>query len=93
MKTNGVRRVNSSPSALKRTLRKGYRRSTVNAAQTKAKDFDAVCAKEISIETRRRRLRVATDGEVTVMNTPLHYEVRAGALRVIVPATAESSST
>jgi YegS/Rv2252/BmrU family lipid kinase len=51
-----------------------------------AKDFDALCAKEIWIETRRpRRLPVATDGEVTLMTTPLHYRVRPGALRVIVP--------
>jgi diacylglycerol kinase family enzyme len=49
-------------------------------------DFDAMCTKEIWIETRRpKRLRVATDGEVTVMTTPLHYRVRPGALRVLVP--------
>jgi diacylglycerol kinase family enzyme len=28
---------------------------------------------------------VATDGEVTVMTTPLHFRVRPGALKVIVP--------
>lgn len=51
-----------------------------------AKEFDALCAREIWIETRRpKRLRVATDGEVTIMETPLHYRVRPGALRVIVP--------
>jgi diacylglycerol kinase family enzyme len=51
-----------------------------------AEDFDALCTKEVFIETRRpKRLRVATDGEVTVMTTPLHYRVRPGALRVIVP--------
>jgi YegS/Rv2252/BmrU family lipid kinase len=49
-------------------------------------DFDAMCTKEIFIETRRpKRLRVATDGEVTIMTTPLHYRVRPGALRVLVP--------
>ncbi|HKR01492.1 MAG TPA: diacylglycerol kinase family protein [Pyrinomonadaceae bacterium] len=49
-------------------------------------DFDALCTKEIWIETRRpKRLRVATDGEVTIMTTPLHYRVRPGALRVLVP--------
>lgn len=48
-------------------------------------DFDALCTKEILIETRRRRLRVATDGEVTIMRSPLHYRVRPGALRVLVP--------
>lgn len=51
-----------------------------------AKDFDALCAQEIWVETRRpKRLPVATDGEVTVMMTPLHYRVLPGALRVIVP--------
>jgi YegS/Rv2252/BmrU family lipid kinase len=49
-------------------------------------DFNAMCTKEIWIETRRpKRLRVATDGEVTTMTTPLHYRVRPGALRVLVP--------
>lgn len=53
-------------------------------------DFDALCTKEIWIETRRRKLRVATDGEVTVMKTPLHYRVLPRALRVIVPAEVTS---
>ena len=49
-------------------------------------DFNAMCTKEVWIETRRpKRLRVATDGEVTIMTTPLHYRVRPGALRVLVP--------
>ncbi len=50
------------------------------------KDFDVLQATEIRIETRRSRLRVATDGEVRAMETPLCYSIRAGALRVIVPA-------
>jgi diacylglycerol kinase family enzyme len=51
-----------------------------------AEDFDSLCAREVWVETRRpRRLPVATDGEVTVMTTPLHYRVRPRALRVIVP--------
>jgi diacylglycerol kinase family enzyme len=37
------------------------------------------------IETRHRRLHVASDGEVTVMDTPLEYRIRARALRVITP--------
>ena len=49
-------------------------------------DFNALCTTEVFIETRRpKRLRVATDGEVTIMTTPLHYRVRPGALRVLVP--------
>ena len=49
------------------------------------KDFLALCTGEVRIETRRRRLRVAFDGEVDVMETPFHYRVRPRALRVIVP--------
>jgi len=56
-----------------------------------AKDFDALCTKSISIETHRKRLHVAIDGEVTSMDTPLQYRVRPGALRVIVPKSRESS--
>jgi diacylglycerol kinase family enzyme len=49
------------------------------------KDFDVVLARELAIETRHTRLRVATDGEVTVMATPLHYRIRKAALCVVVP--------
>jgi diacylglycerol kinase family enzyme len=51
-----------------------------------AHDFDALCAREIWVETRRpKRIPVATDGEVTVLTTPLRYRIRPGALKVIVP--------
>ena len=51
-----------------------------------AHDFDALRAQEIWVETQPpRRLPVATDGEVTVLATPLRYRVRPGALKVIVP--------
>ena len=49
------------------------------------KDFDSFCVEEATIETRRPRLLVATDGEVNWMATPLHYRVRPRALRVVVP--------
>jgi YegS/Rv2252/BmrU family lipid kinase len=52
-----------------------------------SKDFDALSAAEIWVETPRpKRLYVATDGEVNVMTTPLHYRVLPKALRVIVPS-------
>lgn len=51
-----------------------------------AEDFDALCAREIWVETRRpKRIPVATDGEVNVLSTPLHFRIRPGALKVIVP--------
>ena len=51
----------------------------------KSEDFMATTLKEVWVETRHRRIRVATDGEVTVLETPLHYRIQVGALRVIVP--------
>ncbi len=48
--------------------------------------------KECWIETERKRLDVATDGEVTAMDMPLHYRIRPGALRVMVPATGASTN-
>ncbi|MET0264081.1 MAG: diacylglycerol kinase family protein [Duganella sp.] len=50
-----------------------------------ARDFDVLTATELTIDTRHRHLRVATDGEVTVMTPPLSYRSRAGALSVIAP--------
>jgi diacylglycerol kinase family enzyme len=57
-----------------------------------ANDFDALTAKEITIDSRHKHLRVATDGEINLMRTPLHYRVRPGALRVIVPQNSEAKS-
>jgi len=48
-----------------------------------ARDFDALCAAGIDVESRRRRLRVATDGEITVMAPPLRYRTRPASLAVI----------
>jgi len=46
----------------------------------------AFTTEELRIDTRRKFLDVALDGEVTPMATPLVYRSRPGALRVIVPA-------
>jgi len=52
------------------------------------RDFDVLHAAGFEIDTHRRRLRVATDGEVTVMAPPLRYRSHPGALEVLVPAKA-----
>lgn len=49
------------------------------------KDFMAVCTKEVWVETRRKIVRVSTDGEITLMQTPLHYRIRPGFLKVLAP--------
>lgn len=48
-------------------------------------DFEAVNTSELSITTRKKRLLVAFDGEVAMMETPLHYRILPKALNVIVP--------
>jgi YegS/Rv2252/BmrU family lipid kinase len=57
------------------------------------KDFLALSSNEVKIETARKRVRVALDGEVEVMETPLQYQIRRRALRVIVPAETEAKVT
>jgi diacylglycerol kinase family enzyme len=54
-----------------------------------ARDFDAFCTGEATIETRRPRVLVAFDGEVEMMDSPLRYSIRPGALRVLVPVKSE----
>ncbi|MEP7301503.1 MAG: diacylglycerol kinase family protein [Caldimonas sp.] len=48
-----------------------------------ARDFQAMLAGELVVETSHRRLRVATDGEITLMTPPLLYRVRPACLRVM----------
>ncbi len=50
-----------------------------------AKDFEMLSAKTLTIESRHRHLRVATDGEVNMMDTPLVYRIRPASLNVFVP--------
>ena len=52
-----------------------------------AKDFQEFKVNELKIDTSRRYLKVATDGELTRMSTPLHYRIHKQSLKVIVPAS------
>ena len=58
----------------------------------KAEDFIALTTTEVLVETRRRRVRVSTDGEVTMMQTPLQYRVRPGVLSVLVPEETQATN-
>lgn len=55
------------------------------------RDFEEVLTDAISIDTRRKVLPVAFDGEVSVLETPLHYKIMPGALKVIVPGGTRTS--
>jgi diacylglycerol kinase family enzyme len=49
------------------------------------RDFEALAVREVEVATHRRILRVALDGELYRMESPLRYRVRARALRVLAP--------
>lgn len=50
-----------------------------------APTIDAGCASELTVRLARRRVRVATDGEVVMLLPPLRFAVRRDAVQVIVP--------
>ena len=50
-----------------------------------ASEFDMLATKKVLIKTHHKQIRVATDGEVTLMSTPLLYRICPTALKVIVP--------
>ena len=53
------------------------------------KDFMAMSAREVTIDTKSSRARVAIDGEVDILQTPLECRIRPRALTVVVPASPE----
>lgn len=56
----------------------------------RVKEVDLITVEEATVETRRRRLQVAADGEVFTLEAPLSYRIRPGALRVYVPEAASA---
>lgn len=50
-----------------------------------AREFEEFKAADLVVKTRRKKMLVAFDGEVAVMETPLNYSIHPHALRVIVP--------
>ena len=55
-----------------------------------SRDFEDTCVTQCWIESRRRRLHVALDGEVIKLRPPLHYRIWPGALRVAVPIAVDA---
>ncbi|HKX37397.1 MAG TPA: sphingosine kinase, partial [Burkholderiales bacterium] len=50
-----------------------------------ADDFMESSVRSLQVESRRRRLLVALDGEVHALETPLEFRILPRALQVIVP--------
>lgn len=49
-------------------------------------DLNIFEAEELSVDPGSPRVDVSTDGEVTMMDAPLHFKIRPGALGVLTPA-------
>jgi YegS/Rv2252/BmrU family lipid kinase len=75
---------------LKAERRQGLLRlafKTLLEGAARVQELDLFRVEQISVETPRRRLQVALDGEVVALESPLLYEIRPRALKVHVPAT------
>lgn len=60
----------------------------VSGRLRQARDFDVLSAKNLMVESRHKQIRVATDGEVNLMHTPLRYRIVPKSLKVLVPQPA-----
>ena len=72
----------------------GLARSAVRAlarGATAVDDIDTVALTELTVDLHVRHVRVAVDGEICWMESPLRYRVRPQALQVLAPATADPS--
>ncbi|MEO8042682.1 MAG: diacylglycerol kinase family protein [Acidobacteriota bacterium] len=54
-------------------------------------DFEEVSTTAVTIQTRKKKLHVAVDGEVMTMTSPLNYRTLPKALKVIVPSVNSES--
>jgi diacylglycerol kinase family enzyme len=54
---------------------------------------EVFCARSIRVQTRRRALKVAIDGEITLLRLPLDVALHPGALQVFAPPQDQSSAT
>jgi diacylglycerol kinase family enzyme len=66
-----------------RILRLGLRMLRRKARQSH--DFETFCSPSISFEIEPSSVPVSLDGEVEIMQSPLHYRLRLGALHIRVP--------
>jgi diacylglycerol kinase family enzyme len=60
----------------------------VRRTMAEGRDFDLVCAEEVTIATRSRHLTVACDGEKVRLRTPLRLRIHPDALEVFAPPVA-----
>jgi diacylglycerol kinase family enzyme len=49
-------------------------------------NVDSLCASTVHVQTRRRALKVALDGEIAILRPPLDVMLRPGGLQILAPA-------
>jgi diacylglycerol kinase family enzyme len=69
-------------------VRLGFRMLGRRAQESR--DFETFCARDVSFEIKPSRVPVSLDGEVEIMESPLHYRLRPGALRIRLPPATQS---
>jgi diacylglycerol kinase family enzyme len=57
-----------------------------------ASEFEILCPREVHVTLRRKRVRVAMDGEIARLHSPLRYRLRVNALRVLTGAAPEAAA-
>jgi len=80
---SGLLWVCTAPRADRQNFARVALRALVGRATNQ--ELNVIEVKEIWVQPGTARVNVSTDGEVSVMDAPLHYSIRSSALRVIVP--------
>jgi diacylglycerol kinase family enzyme len=87
--TSGRLWVCTAPTAGRRNLiGMAWRRLTGRASEH---ELNVIEVEELWVDAATPRINVSTDGEVSLMDAPLHYRVRPAALSVVLPAARQSA--
>jgi diacylglycerol kinase family enzyme len=65
----------------------------VRGTEERAEELTTLTSPDLLIRSRKRRLRVATDGEVITLKPPLRYRIHRKALLVMTPQAAETAAS
>jgi diacylglycerol kinase family enzyme len=63
----------------------------INGGWSADRAVETIRTASFTVLSRRRRVRVSSDGEIDTLDTPLHYRVRPQALAVLAPRAAEAA--
>ena len=84
--TDGVLGVAVSRAVSRWGLVRSMGRALVRGTEG-VREVDEVALPELDVDLRAPKVRVALDGEVLELGTPLRYRIRPGALRVLAPVS------